>query len=85
MLGMQLIDQFFNTSLLASATGGGFTRFFLTFKIASCLGLALICWLMSKFFLHDTQKWVAERERTRHWLDEPRYYRRKKHVRNRSE
>ena len=85
MLGMQLIDQFFNTSLLASATGGGFTRFFLTFKIASCLGLALICWLMSKFFLHDTQKWVAERERTRHWLDEPRYYRGKKHVRNKSE
>jgi ABC-type transport system involved in multi-copper enzyme maturation permease subunit len=81
LLGMLLIDHFFNTSLLAGAAGGGFTRFFLTFKIASCLGLAVICWLMSKFFLYETQKWVAERERTRHWFEEPRYYRTRKPAR----
>jgi ABC-type transport system involved in multi-copper enzyme maturation permease subunit len=84
-LVMQLTDHFFNTALLPSATGGGITGVYFTFKIASCVGLALIFWLMSKFFLHETQKWVAERERTRHWFDEPQYYRAKKHMKKRTD
>jgi hypothetical protein len=30
---------------------------------------------MAWYFLADAQRWVADRERTRHWHDEPRYYR----------
>ena len=33
--------------------------------------LALLFWLMAWLLLGDAQKWVADRERTRHWKDEP--------------
>ncbi len=45
------------------------------FFIATCLGLALIFWLMSRAFLSQALRWVADRERTRHWYEEPLYRR----------
>jgi ABC-type transport system involved in multi-copper enzyme maturation permease subunit len=45
------------------------------FFILTCLGLALIFWLMSRLFLRQALRWVADRERTRHWYDEPIYRR----------
>ena len=50
---------------------GGFADFALAFFIASCLVLAGIFYGVAVFFLHDARKWVADRERTRHWKDEP--------------
>src|SRR5262249_30222263 len=77
-LSLLLMDRYLGTSVGANATGGGFLMFYLTFKIASCIGLVVIFWLTAKFFLRDTQKWIADRERTRHWEEEPEYYRPRK-------
>jgi hypothetical protein len=45
------------------------------FTILTCLGLALLFWLMSRLFLGWAMRWVADRERTRHWYEEPVYRR----------
>jgi ABC-type transport system involved in multi-copper enzyme maturation permease subunit len=45
------------------------------FFVLTCLGLALIFWLMSRLFLSQALRWVADRERTRHWYEEPIYRR----------
>jgi ABC-type transport system involved in multi-copper enzyme maturation permease subunit len=69
MISMWVIDQYIGTSL--TPTGGGFP---LAFEIASYIGLALCFWGLAWFFLADAQKWVADRERTRHWHEEPMDY-----------
>jgi ABC-type transport system involved in multi-copper enzyme maturation permease subunit len=69
-LFLTLIDTQLGTDL-AQATGSGFARNRDLFLLASYLGLALIFWLTARFFLHSAQKWVSDRERTRHWHDEP--------------
>jgi hypothetical protein len=43
--------------------------------VVGCLGLALLFWLMSRLFLSQAFRWVADRERTRHWFEEPVYRR----------
>jgi ABC-type transport system involved in multi-copper enzyme maturation permease subunit len=48
---------------------------FNVFFVASCIGLALIFWLTARLFLNRAQRWVADRDRTRHWYDEPLYRR----------
>jgi hypothetical protein len=45
------------------------------FTVLTCLGLALLFWLMSRLFLSQAFRWVADRERTRHWHEEPVYRR----------
>jgi ABC-type transport system involved in multi-copper enzyme maturation permease subunit len=45
------------------------------FFVLSCLGLALIFWGMSRSFLAHALRWIADRERTRHWHEEPIYRR----------
>jgi ABC-type transport system involved in multi-copper enzyme maturation permease subunit len=40
-----------------------------------CAGLAVIFFFLPRFFLRWAQRWIADRERTRHWHEEP-YYRR---------
>jgi ABC-type transport system involved in multi-copper enzyme maturation permease subunit len=42
------------------------------FEIGSCLTLAGMFALLSWLFYRDSIKWVADRERTRFWKDEPR-------------
>jgi ABC-type transport system involved in multi-copper enzyme maturation permease subunit len=39
--------------------------------LATCLALVLIFWLMSRLFLSRALRWIADRERTRHWFEEP--------------
>ncbi len=63
-------DYFLQTDLFRTAVSGG-AEFFTAFRIASCIALALLFWLMAWLLLGDAQKWVADRERTRHWKDEP--------------
>jgi hypothetical protein len=67
---LTLIDLRFSTSL-APGTAGGTMTFLVCFWIATCIGLALVCWIVARLFLRSAQKWVADRERTRHWEDEP--------------
>jgi ABC-type Na+ efflux pump permease subunit len=70
LLILFLLDARFGTSL-APGTAGGFATFFIAFLIATCLGLAAVFWFVARLFLRGARKWVADRERTRHWEDEP--------------
>jgi ABC-type transport system involved in multi-copper enzyme maturation permease subunit len=71
---LSLIDRSLGTGLSSAATP------FLSidhrvFFVASCISLALIFWFMSRTFLNQALRHVADRERTRHWYDEPVYRR----------
>ncbi len=66
-------DRYFGTQWSAATNSFSFDR--RTFTLMTCLGLALLFWLMSRFFLNQAQRWVADRERTRHWFEEPIYRR----------
>lgn len=79
VLGVYLFDAFFGTSFGPSVSRGlGFT--FPIFFLASCLGLAAIFIWMSRQFLSWSQRWIADRDRTRHWSEEPVYRRRRRPV-----
>lgn len=67
------VDKQFGTQLSAAASAFPFDP--RVFTILTCLALALIFWLMSKMFLNRALRWVADRERTRHWNEEPVYRR----------
>jgi ABC-type transport system involved in multi-copper enzyme maturation permease subunit len=71
LLFLMLVDQALGTELGKSALSGGAENYFEAFKIASCLVLAGLFWGLAWFFLGDAQKWISDRERTRHWKDEP--------------
>jgi ABC-type Na+ efflux pump permease subunit len=61
-------------SYLGMNAGGiwtGFGTFLFAFLIATCLGLAGFFYVAARMFLRSAQKWVADRERTRHWENEP--------------
>jgi hypothetical protein len=60
------------TTLLLPA---GMAAFETPFYILSSLCLAAAFWLTSRAFLSGALRWVADRERTRHWHDEPVYRR----------
>lgn len=71
-----MIDSLLNTNNALSGAGVGFfTQYTPALKIAFGIGLAALFWGLAWYFLSDAQKWVADRERTRHWKEEP-YYRR---------
>jgi hypothetical protein len=77
-IGIALIDQYLLGGLLFPNSGGPGAfgaAYFTAFEISTCIGLALCFWGLAWFFLADAQKWVADRERTRHWHQEPMYYR----------
>jgi ABC-type transport system involved in multi-copper enzyme maturation permease subunit len=80
VLGLMLVDTYLQTSFGSSAANSFDQFLFPAFKIASCLALAGIFWGMAWFFITDAQKWVADRERTRHWKDEPLRLRPRKKV-----
>jgi ABC-type transport system involved in multi-copper enzyme maturation permease subunit len=65
---LMLLDQLYGTATTAMV---GFADFATAFFIASCIGLAAMFWLLALYFLSDARKWIADRERTRHWKDEP--------------
>lgn len=75
LIGLLLkeIDKQFGTQLSATSSRFGFDS--RVFTILTCLALALIFWLVSKMFLNRALRWVADRERTRHWHEEPVYRR----------
>jgi ABC-type transport system involved in multi-copper enzyme maturation permease subunit len=69
-----IFDSYFHTNI-APGVGGAFAFYWPCFEIAAWIGLALAFWGSGWYFLGDAQRWVADRERTRHWRDEPYYYR----------
>jgi hypothetical protein len=74
LLLIRVLDNLLDTHM-ADVLISGLPWFLLWFFIASCVGLALIFWLMARFFLAWAQRWIADRERTRHWDEEPVYRR----------
>ncbi len=49
------------------------------FWVSSAVGLAILFFLLARLFLDRALRWVADRDRTRHWHEEP-YYRRSRDV-----
>jgi ABC-type transport system involved in multi-copper enzyme maturation permease subunit len=74
---LYLIDKSAGTHLYNAANASGVASFFgsTTFTALSCIGLALIFIFLSRLFLGRAQRWIADRERTRHWHEEPVYRR----------
>ncbi len=73
-----LTDKLAGTNLAARCT---FNRdFYRVFAFASCMVLCLTSLLMARDFLKRAQRWVADRDRTRHSEDEP-FYRRSRGIR----
>jgi ABC-type transport system involved in multi-copper enzyme maturation permease subunit len=74
---LYLIDKSAGTHLYNAANAGTVSSFFgsTTFTALSCIGMALIFLLLSRLFLGRAQRWIADRERTRHWHEEPVYRR----------
>lgn len=64
-----LLDNAYGTS--TTRVVGGFANFFNTFFISTCVVLAGAFALMAWALLNYAEKWVADRERVRHWKDEP--------------
>jgi ABC-type transport system involved in multi-copper enzyme maturation permease subunit len=71
-----LLEDYLNVSI---APGTGPFRwmglFAMGVQIASAIGLAGMFFFVSRYFLADAQRWVAERERTRFWHDDPSWRR----------
>ncbi|MFO0844122.1 MAG: ABC transporter permease subunit [Gemmataceae bacterium] len=68
------IDILLGTSFawLCVRNGDYFLR---VFNVAAAVGLVLTFWWMARYFLKSAQRWIADRERTRHQFDEPLYRR----------
>jgi ABC-type transport system involved in multi-copper enzyme maturation permease subunit len=66
---LKLIDELYDLKLTQAV--GLFKEFFFAFFIASCLTLAAIFYGVAWWFIAHAEKRVADRERTRHWKDEP--------------
>jgi ABC-type transport system involved in multi-copper enzyme maturation permease subunit len=74
LLLLQIADMMLQTQMTGVALQG-LNTYLTLFFVASCIGLAFIFWLMSRLFLSWAQRYVADRERTRHWYEEPVYRR----------
>ncbi|MBY0231447.1 MAG: hypothetical protein K2W96_19355, partial [Gemmataceae bacterium] len=70
ILALVFIDLAAGTAMASSCLNNR-DYLFRVFWVASALGLAVIFVLMARFLLRRAQLWVAERDRTRHWNDEP--------------
>jgi ABC-type transport system involved in multi-copper enzyme maturation permease subunit len=69
-----LIDLILGTRMTNRALTG-MTTYMNLFLVAACIGLAVIFLLMARLFLNWAQRHIADRERTRHWHEEPVYRR----------
>ncbi|MGD9715421.1 MAG: hypothetical protein AB7V46_25715, partial [Thermomicrobiales bacterium] len=72
LLILVLFDWLVGTSLAALCVSQHFYR---VFFISSCIGLVFAFWLMAALLANRTVRWIADRDRTRHWHDEPLYRR----------
>jgi ABC-type Na+ efflux pump permease subunit len=76
LLILWFVDQFLGTNI-AQLCAGNWTYLMRVFWASSGIGLAIIFFLLSRMFLSRAQRWIADRERTRHWhAEDEAYYRR---------
>lgn len=68
-LFLKIIDEVYHMGLTRAV--GLFSDFYFAFFIASCLSVAAICYGMAWWFIRAAEKRVADKERIRHWKDEP--------------
>jgi ABC-type Na+ efflux pump permease subunit len=74
LLVLLIIDYMIGTRLAAlCVTSGDAAR--RAFFVSSCITLVIAFWLLSKLFMNRAVRWIADRDRTRHWYDEPLYRR----------
>jgi ABC-type transport system involved in multi-copper enzyme maturation permease subunit len=74
---LQIVDALYGMTSVRAV--GGFANIFNTLSIAACLGLAASFYIGARYFLlPSAEKWIADRDRIRHWADDPfaRPYRR---------
>jgi ABC-type Na+ efflux pump permease subunit len=74
LLVLVIIDLFIGTRL-ALLCVNNMPYLMRVFFISSCLSLVVAFWLLAKVFMHRAHRWIADRDRTRHWYDEPLYRR----------
>jgi hypothetical protein len=68
---LSAFDAWLQAGLMPS-TATGMSQFVLCFYLATCLVMAAVFAGLGWYFLADARKWVADRERTRHWVTKPR-------------
>jgi ABC-type transport system involved in multi-copper enzyme maturation permease subunit len=66
---LELADRFYKTTFAQAV--GGWGTFKTAFSIATCVALALIFFIAARLFLSSAEKRISDRERIRHWKDEP--------------
>lgn len=71
---LRAIDRTWGTQTVALLPIG-WANMEVPFLIGSSVALAVIFWLMARTFLTHARRRVADRERTRHWAEEPIYRR----------
>ncbi len=74
MVVLALIDLILGTRI-SSQGMTAFDSFVKLFLGAACIALAGVFYLFSRLFLDWAQRRIADRERTRHWYEEPVYRR----------
>ena len=74
LLVLAIVDVAVGTRLAPLCFNNG-RMFFRLFFAGSCIALVGAFWLTARWFLTGAQRWVADRERTRHWYEEPVYRR----------
>jgi ABC-type transport system involved in multi-copper enzyme maturation permease subunit len=70
LLALMLIGEALKIDLVLRGTTW-LGMYFTVFQVVSVLTLALLAWLMALFLLSSAQKYVAFRERTLQWQEEP--------------
>ncbi len=68
-LALSLVAAFYG--LNAGSLLGSFATFSFAFLIGTCIGLVVLFWMAARLFVRWAQQWVADRERTRHWENDP--------------
>jgi ABC-type transport system involved in multi-copper enzyme maturation permease subunit len=68
---LKAIDRTWGTSTATVVTPGGLLALETPVLIASSAALAVIFLLMARAFRRLARRWVAQRDRTRHWSEEP--------------
>ncbi len=74
LLCILLLDMFLGTNLYGLVRAS-WANFFQVFFVSSCIVLVIAFWLLAQLFLARCVRWIADRDRTRHWHDEPLYRR----------
>jgi ABC-type transport system involved in multi-copper enzyme maturation permease subunit len=72
ILAVAFVDLALKTQFAAILIGN-LAIFMQLFWFTSAIGLVLSFYLFARYFVKRAQRWIADRERTRHWGDEPEY------------